>query len=209
MEKTYGKLTGNSWKWSTLGRLSDYFGNCFKKSSGSLSFVVVVVEDVRKITPVIPWATNLNLRFAHLRPGAHVGLVASLWSCPSHRAGGAVPGAERRLPARGPATGVSCEHVWGLWSCCPAQRFLQPFWREIRAFSIQAGWQKAGLIAEYYMKFSERARGQQWSYEWGQGEMRAVSGRLLVEIVTRGDANTEYRIIWPFIRFSLEEILYI
>lgn len=190
MEGVYEKLIGNSGKLSALGHLICSFSNCFQKSSGSRSFFVVATGGGLK--------KKLTLYLSKSCPGCRCP-----W-CPRPRGTGAVRGAERALrPAQpgnraspGPACGaVVTRGVLHSCSALPAS-FLQR--------KTSPGCQKAGLAAECYLKFSKCAHQQQWSYRWGEVEMKAVT--RVMEIISHGDLNTEYRIILPWIRSWLPEI---
>lgn len=105
MEGVYEKLIGNSGKLSVLGHLICYFSNCFQKSSGSRSFVVVAAEGGLKKAQVIPCSADLP-----------VGRVPGV-----SRPAGAVRGAER--PPCPPGARASSALPAGSWSrvafCAP------------------------------------------------------------------------------------------
>lgn len=186
MEGVYEKLIGNSGKLSALGHLICSFSNCFQKSSGSRSFFVVATGGGLKKSSRYTWA--------NLAPGAGVRGVPGRGAL----ALSAVLNGLSALPSQetAPPLGLPA----GPWShvafCTPAQRFLQR--------KTSPGCQKAGLAAECYLKFSKCAHQQQWSYRWGEVEMKAVT--RVMEIISHGDLNTEYRIILPWIRSWLPEI---
>lgn len=122
-----------------LGSFKLPFQQLFLKELRKPIFVCVFVL---KITPVIPCATNVNVRLSSPQVWAYaLGLVAGLWPCLTP-AGCPALSVVLKVSARGAASRpprVSWEGGCGLWSRLAFGGPAQAYHREIRRLSVQAG----------------------------------------------------------------------